>query len=132
MIFRRVVARVTFGAQRTWRRALSYPAHEVVGLPALSPTMSSGVIANWKVSEGGSYAAGDVICEVETDKATVDFEAQDDGIVAKILAQAGNEVSCFFCFVCWIHQILCLLKLFFLHFLFIGTGWITNHGNCRG
>jgi len=76
---------------RRWLSAL--PAHQVVGLPALSPTMSSGVIASWKVSEGGSYAAGDVICEVETDKATVDFEAQDDGIVAKILAEAGNEVG---------------------------------------
>jgi len=89
MILRRIISRVGSGA---FRRALSYPSHQVVGLPALSPTMEAGTIAKWKVSEGSSYAAGDVICEVETDKATVDFEAQDDGIVAKILAQAGNEV----------------------------------------
>jgi pyruvate dehydrogenase E2 component (dihydrolipoamide acetyltransferase) len=51
--------------------------------------MESGSIASWNVKEGDSFAAGDVFCSVETDKATVDFEAQDEGIVAKILAQAG-------------------------------------------
>ncbi|EGB06065.1 hypothetical protein AURANDRAFT_17852, partial [Aureococcus anophagefferens] len=71
----------------------SYPAHEVVGLPALSPTMEMGTIAAWKVDEGGAFGAGDVIAEIETDKATVDFEAQDDGVLAKILVQAGTEVA---------------------------------------
>ncbi|KAK7233227.1 dihydrolipoyllysine-residue acetyltransferase [Aureococcus anophagefferens] len=78
---------------RTSRAALSYPAHEVVGLPALSPTMEMGTIAAWKVDEGGAFGAGDVIAEIETDKATVDFEAQDDGVLAKILVQAGTEVA---------------------------------------
>mmetsp|Transcript_47769 Transcript_47769/g.48186 ORF Transcript_47769/g.48186 Transcript_47769/m.48186 type:complete len:527 (-) Transcript_47769:125-1705(-) len=73
----------------------SYPPHEVVGLPALSPTMETGTIARWNKEEGEAFAAGDVFCEVETDKATVDFEAQDDGIVARILAQAGGgDVGC--------------------------------------
>mmetsp|Transcript_78378 Transcript_78378/g.227470 ORF Transcript_78378/g.227470 Transcript_78378/m.227470 type:complete len:475 (-) Transcript_78378:26-1450(-) len=73
----------------------SYPAHEVVGLPALSPTMEAGTIASWNKGEGDSFGPGDVICSVETDKATVDFEAQDDGIIAKILAEAGpTEIKC--------------------------------------
>ncbi|KAJ8603780.1 hypothetical protein CTAYLR_000174 [Chrysophaeum taylorii] len=70
-------------------RRFSYPAHQLVGLPALSPTMEAGTIAAWKIQEGGSFDAGDVICEIETDKATVDFEAQDTGVIAKILAPAN-------------------------------------------
>lgn len=52
-------------------------------------TMESGSIASWSVNEGDSFAPGDIFCSVETDKATVDFEAQDEGVVAKILVQAG-------------------------------------------
>jgi len=52
--------------------------------------MESGSIGSWTLGPGDSFAAGDVICSVETDKATVDFEAQDDGVVAKILAEAGS------------------------------------------
>jgi len=64
-------------------------------MPSLSPTMESGTISAWNVEEGSSFAAGDVICSVETDKATVDFEAQDEGVVAKILAEAGAaEIDC--------------------------------------
>ena len=56
------------------RRLLSsLPPHTVVGLPALSPTMTQGNLAAWKKAEGEEIAAGDVIAEVETDKATVDF-----------------------------------------------------------
>ena len=58
-------------------------------------TMESGSIASWTLSEGDSFAAGDVFCSVETDKATVDFEAQDDGVLAKILVPAGPaEIQC--------------------------------------
>jgi len=64
-------------------------------MPSLSPTMETGAIANWNLKEGDSFGAGDVICSVETDKATVDFEAQDDGVVAKILEEAGpSEIDC--------------------------------------
>mmetsp|Transcript_32297 Transcript_32297/g.65980 ORF Transcript_32297/g.65980 Transcript_32297/m.65980 type:complete len:248 (-) Transcript_32297:300-1043(-) len=66
------------------------PYHLVVGMPALSPTMESGVIAEWNVAEGDSFGAGDAIAEIETDKATIAFEAQDDGVVAKILEEAGQ------------------------------------------
>jgi len=65
------------------------PYHLVVGMPALSPTMETGTIATWKVAEGDSFGAGDSLAEIETDKATIDFEAQDEGVVAKILMQAG-------------------------------------------
>lgn len=54
-------------------------------MPALSPTMTEGNITSWKVKEGDSFVAGDVLLEVETDKATMDVEAQDDGIMAKIM-----------------------------------------------
>ncbi|CAJ1930454.1 unnamed protein product [Cylindrotheca closterium] len=73
----------------------SYPPHEVVGLPALSPTMETGTIASWNKEEGDTFGPGESLCSVETDKATVDFEAQDDGIVAKILVPAGSdEIQC--------------------------------------
>lgn len=64
-------------------------------MPSLSPTMEAGTIASWTLEEGESFGAGDVLCEIETDKATVSFEAQDDGVIAKILAEAGpDEIDC--------------------------------------
>ncbi|KAJ4001051.1 dihydrolipoamide acetyltransferase [Lentinula boryana] len=60
-------------------------------MPAMSPTMSEGGIASWKKKEGESFAAGDVLLEIETDKATIDVEAQDDGIMAKIIAPDGTK-----------------------------------------
>lgn len=78
---------------RRWQT--NYPSHEVVGMPSLSPTMEAGTIASWNLEEGQPFAAGDILCEVETDKATVSFEAQDEGVVAKLLADAGpNEIQC--------------------------------------
>ncbi|CAB9522053.1 acetyltransferase component 3 of pyruvate dehydrogenase complex, mitochondrial [Seminavis robusta] len=57
--------------------------------------MESGSIASWNLKEGDAFIAGEVFCSVETDKATVDFEAQDDGVVAKILVDAGpDEIQC--------------------------------------
>lgn len=70
-----------------------YPPHAVFPMPALSPTMDSGTIARWRLNEGDAFAAGDVLCSIETDKATMDFEAQDDGVLAKILRPAGDESS---------------------------------------
>ena len=67
----------------------NFPPHTLMGLPALSPTMASGNIASWKKKAGDSVSAGDVIAEVETDKATMEWEAQDDGVIAKILVEAG-------------------------------------------
>jgi len=70
--------------------AANYPEHMVMELPALSPTMSHGKIAKWLKQEGESFSAGDPLCEIETDKATVSYDAQEDGIIAKILVQAGD------------------------------------------
>ncbi|GKZ01029.1 hypothetical protein MPSEU_001054300 [Mayamaea pseudoterrestris] len=72
------------------------PYHLVMGLPALSPTMETGVLAEWYVQEGDKFSAGDAIAKIETDKASIDFEAQDDAYVAKILVEAGsgNDIKC--------------------------------------
>ena len=60
-------------------------------MPALSPTMTEGNIAKWSVKEGDSFSAGDVLLEIETDKASMDVEAQDDGIMAKIFQGDGSK-----------------------------------------
>ncbi len=60
-------------------------------MPALSPTMTEGTLAKWLVSEGDAIESGDVIAEIETDKATMEVEAVDDGIIGKILVAAGTE-----------------------------------------
>ena len=60
-------------------------------MPALSPTMEEGTLAKWLVKEGDSVASGDLLAEIETDKATMEFEAVDEGIVGKILVPEGTE-----------------------------------------
>ena len=60
-------------------------------MPALSPTMEEGTLAKWLVAEGDRVAAGDVIAEIETDKATMEFEAVDEGVIGKLLVAAGAE-----------------------------------------
>jgi pyruvate dehydrogenase E2 component (dihydrolipoamide acetyltransferase) len=60
-------------------------------MPALSPTMEEGTLAKWLVKEGDTVASGDVMCEIETDKATMEFEAVDEGVIGKILIAEGTE-----------------------------------------
>ena len=60
-------------------------------MPALSPTMEEGTLAKWLVKEGDSVSSGDILAEIETDKATMEFEAVDEGIVGKILVAEGTE-----------------------------------------
>jgi pyruvate dehydrogenase E1 component beta subunit len=60
-------------------------------MPALSPTMEEGTLSKWLVKEGDTVSAGDVIAEIETDKATMEFEAVDEGTVGKILIAEGTE-----------------------------------------
>ena len=72
------------------RRGLALPSHTVVGLPALSPTMTQGNIAAYVANVGDELTTGDRLAEIETDKATVDFEMADDGVLAKILLPAGS------------------------------------------
>ncbi|MCR4268818.1 biotin/lipoyl-containing protein, partial [Nitratireductor sp. ZSWI3] len=62
-----------------------------ITMPALSPTMEEGNLAKWLVKEGDSISPGDVIAEIETDKATMEVEAVDEGTVAKIVVPAGTE-----------------------------------------
>ena len=60
-------------------------------MPALSPTMEEGTLAKWLVKEGDTVASGDILAEIETDKATMEFEAVDEGTVAKILIPEGSD-----------------------------------------
>ena len=60
-------------------------------MPALSPTMEEGTLAKWLVKEGDKVSSGDIIAEIETDKATMEFEAVDEGIIGKILIAEGTE-----------------------------------------
>ncbi|MGY6551917.1 MAG: pyruvate dehydrogenase complex E1 component subunit beta [Erythrobacter sp.] len=60
-------------------------------MPALSPTMEQGNLARWLKAEGDTIAAGDIIAEIETDKATMEFEAVDEGVLAKIMIAEGTE-----------------------------------------
>ncbi|XP_062894237.1 dihydrolipoyllysine-residue acetyltransferase component of pyruvate dehydrogenase complex, mitochondrial-like [Mobula hypostoma] len=90
------------GAVRGWQwggalptpgpgRWYSVPAHQLVQLPALSPTMQMGTIARWEKKEGDKINEGDLIAEVETDKATVGFESLEECYMAKILLPAGTR-----------------------------------------
>ncbi|MBE1293027.1 MAG: pyruvate dehydrogenase complex E1 component subunit beta [Rhodobacteraceae bacterium] len=60
-------------------------------MPALSPTMEEGTLAKWLVKEGDTVQSGDIIAEIETDKATMEFEAVDEGVIGKILVAEGTE-----------------------------------------
>src|ERR1700675_1494996 len=63
-------------------------------MPALSPTMEKGNLSKWLKKEGDAVKTGDVIAEIETDKATMEYEAVDDGIMAKIVVPKGtNDVA---------------------------------------
>jgi pyruvate dehydrogenase E2 component (dihydrolipoamide acetyltransferase) len=60
-------------------------------MPALSPTMQAGNIGVWQKKAGDTIAPGDVLVEIETDKAQMDFEFQEDGVLAKILKETGSK-----------------------------------------
>ena len=60
-------------------------------MPALSPTMEEGTLAKWHVKKGDQVRSGDVIAEIETDKATMEVEAVDEGVVEEILVAEGSE-----------------------------------------
>src|SRR5215472_7488321 len=60
-------------------------------MPALSPTMEKGNLAKWLKKEGDAVKSGDVIAEIETDKATMEYESIDDGVLAKIVVPEGTQ-----------------------------------------
>lgn len=87
---RNVLRPVQRNTSVVFRLFSSLPDHILVPMPALSPTMETGSIANWLLKEGDAFEAGQAICEVETDKATVTYDATDDGFIAKILVGSGE------------------------------------------
>lgn len=64
---------------------------ELLRMIALSPTMSEGRISKWKITEGTEFSSGDVLCEVETDKASMDYEAPQSASLLKILLQLAKR-----------------------------------------
>src|SRR4051794_30949406 len=62
-----------------------------IEMPKLSDTMTEGTLAKWRKNEGDKVTAGDVLAEIETDKATMEMEAFDDGILHKFIVQAGGK-----------------------------------------
>ncbi|KAL1935250.1 hypothetical protein VTP01DRAFT_4390 [Rhizomucor pusillus] len=69
----------------------SFPPHNVINMPALSPTMTQGGIGAWQKKVGDEVVPGDVLVEIETDKAQMDFECQEEGFLAKILVETGTK-----------------------------------------
>ena len=73
------------------RQFSDLPPHVKVALPALSPTMEMGSIIAWEKKEGDQVSEGDLLCEIETDKATMGFETPEEGYLAKIILEAGSK-----------------------------------------
>merc|ERR1719397_418226 len=78
-------------AQPQVRCYSSHPPHVKVTLPALSPTMEMGSIVTWEKKEGDKVSEGDLLCEIETDKATMGFETPEEGYLARIFIEAGTR-----------------------------------------
>ncbi|KAG4304810.1 hypothetical protein PORY_001863 [Pneumocystis oryctolagi] len=68
-----------------------FPEHQIINMPALSPTMSSGTIGAWNKNVGDRISPGEILVGIETDKAQVDFEFQEEGYIAKILLESGTK-----------------------------------------
>jgi len=68
-----------------------FPDHTVLSFPKLSPTMSHGTLTSWKKKEGEAVESGEVLADIETDKATMEFTAEEDGVLAKILVSEGES-----------------------------------------
>merc|ERR1719427_1997839 len=81
----------TSSSQPQVRCYSSHPPHVKVTLPALSPTMEMGSIVTWEKKEGDKVSEGDLLCEIETDKATMGFETPEEGYLAKVFIEAGTR-----------------------------------------
>src|SRR5688572_18936754 len=66
---------------------------QIIGLPKLSPTMEEGVLVRWTKKEGDKVSPGDLVAEVETDKASMDFNIEDEGTLLKLLVKEGDTVK---------------------------------------
>jgi pyruvate dehydrogenase E2 component (dihydrolipoamide acetyltransferase) len=80
-----------FGHERPFAKGKSPSMPIELKMPALSPTMEEGTLAKWLVKEGDAVKSGDILAEIETDKATMEFETVDEGIIAKILVPDGTD-----------------------------------------
>lgn len=69
----------------------AFPPHTIISMPALSPTMTAGNVGAWQKKAGDTLAPGDVLAEIETDKAQMDFEFQEEGVLAKVLKETGEK-----------------------------------------
>ncbi|ESW07497.1 hypothetical protein PHAVU_010G134600 [Phaseolus vulgaris] len=78
-------------SRRCYASASDLPPHQEIGMPSLSPTMTEGNIARWLKKEGDKVSPGEVLCEVETDKATVEMESMEEGYLAKIVRGDGEK-----------------------------------------
>lgn len=84
------ILRTGFAAHAV-RYYASFPSHQVIKMPALSPTMTQGNIGSWQKKAGDVLSPGDVLVEIETDKAQMDFEFQEEGVLAKLLKESGEK-----------------------------------------
>ncbi|CAN6481040.1 unnamed protein product [Victoria cruziana] len=85
------ISRSSSQAVRRYSSASGFPSHQQIGMPSLSPTMTEGNIAKWLKKEGDKISPGEVLCEVETDKATVEMECMEEGYLAKIIHGDGAK-----------------------------------------
>merc|ERR550539_1569432 len=76
------------------QRSFSLPEHEVIGLPALSPSVEESKIVSWKKKEGDLIEADEAIASIQTDKAELDWSVTDDVYLAAILLEPGETVAC--------------------------------------
>ncbi|PLB46131.1 dihydrolipoamide acetyltransferase component of pyruvate dehydrogenase [Aspergillus steynii IBT 23096] len=80
-----------FSALSRYYASKSFPPHTIISMPALSPTMTAGNIGAWQKKAGDGLQPGDVLVEIETDKAQMDFEFQEEGVLAKVLKDSGEK-----------------------------------------
>ncbi|XP_019443513.1 PREDICTED: dihydrolipoyllysine-residue acetyltransferase component 2 of pyruvate dehydrogenase complex, mitochondrial-like isoform X1 [Lupinus angustifolius] len=91
-LFNRGISRSSqLQSRRCYASASDLPPHQEIGMPSLSPTMTEGNIARWLKKEGDKVSTGEVLCEVETDKATVELECMEEGYLAKIVHGDGSK-----------------------------------------
>ena len=79
------------GSSHLIRYYADFPDHIPIPMPALSPTMEAGSIMSWEKKIGEAVNEGDLLCEIETDKATMGFESSEEGYLAKIFLEAGAK-----------------------------------------
>lgn len=91
VVFNKAYTHSQVSARRGFSTDSGFPPHQEIGMPSLSPTMTEGNIARWLKKEGDKVSPGEVLCEVETDKATVEMECMEEGYIAKIICGDGAK-----------------------------------------